>query len=106
MDTIEVPTSAGLGNGAVSGLVASKCGLVAALEENDHKMFIYNHERKVVLEFPLNSPHYSKANQMAFDLYNNIIIAQRDRNTLLRFNLNGKALPHLKVPFSHPTGVA
>ena len=100
-----MPTSAGLGNGAVSGLVASKCGLMAVLEENDRKLFIYNHERSDVLEFPLDFPEFSYANQMAFDMYNNIIITQGEEGPLLRFNMNGKALPHLDVPNSQ-TGVA
>ena len=106
VDTIEVPTSAGLGNGAVSGLVASKCGLMAALELNDQKMFIYNHERSDVLEFPLDCPEFSCANQIAFDMYNNIIIPQGEESLMLRFNMNGKALPHLDVPVNSQTGVA
>ena len=106
VDTIEVPTSAGLGNGAVIGLAASKCGLMAALEENDHKMFIYNHERCDVLEFPLDCPEFSFASQIAFDMYNNIIIAQGEEGPMLRFNMNGKALPHLDVPVNSQSGVA
>ena len=107
MHTIEVPyNNAGLCNGGVSCLVASKCGLMAVLEENYRKMFIYNHERRDVLEFPLimNGPNLSF--QMALDAYNNIIIAQSDHSTLPRFNMNGKALPHLEVPVNNPTGVA
>ena len=105
-DVIEVPTSAGLGNEAVPGLAASKCGLMAVLEENDQEVFIYNHERRDVLRFPLDIPEFSYANQMAFDMYNNIVIAQGDVNTLPRFNMNGKELPHLDVPFNSPMGVA
>ena len=101
-----MPTSAGLGNGAVTGLVTSKCGLMAVLEENDRKMFIFNHERKVVLEFPLDCPEFSYANQIAFDMYNNIIIAESEQYPLLRYNMNGKALPHLDVPVNSHTGVA
>ena len=56
MHTIEVPYSAEHNNGCVSGLAASKCGLMAVLEENAQNLFIYNHERRDVLEFPLNSP--------------------------------------------------
>ena len=104
--TIEVPYSAEHNNGCVSCLAASKCGLMAVLEENDRKMFIYNHEKRDMLEFPLNCPDFSHANQMAFDMNNSIIIAQSDRDILLRFNMNGKALPHLEVPVSNPTGVA
>ena len=69
-------------------LVASKCGLMAIREKIDQKLLIYNHERNVVLEFPPDNLAFSNANQMAFDLYNNIIIAQGDQNTLLRFNMN------------------
>ena len=107
VDTIEVPTNAGQGNGSVSGLAASKCGLMAVLEENDRKLFIYNQERNDVLEFPLDSPEFSYANQLAFDRHHNIVIAQGDQNSLLRYNMNGKALPNLKVPenISCPTGV-
>ena len=105
MDTIEVPLRAELGFGVVSGLVASKCGLMAVLEETDQKLYIYNHERRVVLEFPLDCAEFDYASQIAFDIYNNIIIAQGERDTLLRFNMNGKALPHLEVPVSSPTGV-
>ena len=106
MHTIEVPYSAEHNSGFVSGLAASKCGLMAVLEEYDQKLYIYNHERRVVLEFPLNCPNVCYANQIAFDMYNNIIIAQGDQGTLLRFNMNGKALPHLVVPVKNPTGVA
>ena len=107
VDTIEVPTSAGLDIGVVTCLVASKCGLMAVLEI-DQKLFIYNHERNVVLEFlPDNlAIAFANANQMAFDIYNNIIIAQGDVKTLLHFIMNGKALPHLDVPVNSPTGIA
>ena len=101
-----MPYSDGPGLGCLSGLVASRCGFMAVLEENDEKMFIYNHERKHVLNFPLNCPKFSYAFQMAFDRHNNIIIAMRDRDSLLRFNMNGKALPHLEVPVNNPIGVA
>ena len=106
VNIIEVPTSAGLGNGAVVGLAASKCGLMAVLEENDRKMFIYNHERSNVLEFPLHCPGFSCANQITLDLFNNIIIAQGEEGPMLRFNMNGKALPHYDVPVNNQTGVA
>ena len=106
VDIIEVPTSAGLGYGAVVGLAASKCGLMAALEENDRKMFIYNHERSGVLEFPLDCPELSRAYQITLDLFNNIIITQGEEGPLLRFNMNGKALPHLDAPVNFQTGVA
>ena len=106
VETIEVPVSAEAGDAVVPCLAASKCGLMAVLEESDQNLFIYNHKRRVVLEFPLNSPEYSYAHQMAFDIYNNIIIAQGEEGTLLRFNMNGKALPHLEVPVNHPIGVA
>ena len=101
-----MPYSEGPGRGSLSGLVASSCGFMAVLEENDEKMFIYNHERKHVLNFPLNCPKFSYVFQMAFDRHNNIIIAMRDRDSLLRFNMNGKALPHLEVPVDNPIGVA
>ena len=101
-----MPYSAERSNGCVSGLVASKCGLMAVLEETDQKLFIYNHERRDVLEFPLNCPDFSYVSQIAFDIYNNIIIAQGDRDTLLRFNMNGKALPHLEVPVHSVSGIA
>ena len=104
--TIEVPYVHNKLNRCVPCLAASKCGLMAVLEEINQKLFIYNHERKEVLGFPLNYPEFTHANQMAFDMYNNIIIAQSDRDTLLRFNMNGKALPHLVVPVENPTGVA
>ena len=106
MHTIEVPYSAEEGNAVVSCLVASKCGLMAVLEENAQNLLIYNHERRDVLEFPLNSPNFSYASQMAFDMHNNIIIAQGDQGTLLRFNMNGKALPHLEVPVHNVSGIA
>ena len=101
MGTIEVPDDT-----EVSCLAVSKFGLMAFLSENDQKLFIYNHDRRDVLEFPLDCPDFSYANQMAFDIYGNIIIAEGDRDTLLRFNMNGKALPHLEVPVNNPTGVA
>ena len=105
VDTIEVPTNAGHGSGSVSGLVACKYGLMAVLEENERKMFIYNRERTVVLEFPLDC---SYVNQITFDRHHNIVIAQAHQSSLLRYNMNGKALPNLKLP-EHtcgPTGVA
>ena len=108
VDTIEVPTNAGQGNGSVSGLVACKYGLMAVLEENERKMFIYNQERTDVLEFPLDSPEFSYANQITFDRHHNIVIAQGDQNSLLRYNMNGKALPNLELPghIASLTGVA
>ena len=104
VDTIEVPTSAGQGNGIVSGLVASKCGLMAVMEGNDQKMFIYNQKRTAVLEFPLDC---SYVNQIAFDRHHNIVIAQADQSSLFRYNMNGKALPNLKLPrrVTSPTGI-
>ena len=108
VDTIEVPANGGQGKGSVSGLAASKCGLMAVLEENDRKLLIYNQERNDVLEFPLDSPLFSYANQLAFDRHHNIVIAQGDQKSLLRYNMNGKALPSLEVPenINCPTGVA
>ena len=106
VDTIEVPTSAGLDIGVVTCLAASKCGLMAVLEKIDQKLLIYNHERNVVLEFPPDNLAFSNANQLAFDMYNNIVIAQGDVKTLPHFNMNGRALPHLDVPVNSPTGVA
>ena len=105
VDTIEVPTNAGQGSGLVSGLVACKYGIMAVLEEKEQKMFIYNRERTVVLEFPLDC---SYVKQMTFDRHHNIVIAQGDQNSLLRYNMNGKALPNLELPepIAFPTGVA
>ena len=105
VETIEVPYSAEAGNAVVSCLVASNCGLMAVLEESDQNLFIYNHKRSIVLEFPLNCPGNFYANQIAFDIYNNIIIAPYEQDALLRFNMNGKALPRLEVPVSNPIGV-
>ena len=104
VDTIEVPTSAGQGNGIVSGLVASICGLMAVMEDNDQKMFIYNQKRTAVLEFPLDCSYVS---QITFDRHHNIVIAQSDQSSLLRYNMNGKALPNLKLPehITSPEGV-
>ena len=108
VDTIEVPTNAGQGKGSVSGLAASKCGLMAFLEEKDRKLFIYNQERNDVLKFPLNSPEFSYANQIVFDRHHNIVIPQGDQRSFLCYNINGKALPNLEVPenIGSPTGVA
>ena len=105
LHTIEVPTNAGHGSGLVSGFVASEYGLMAVMEDNDRKILIYNQERTVVLEFPLDC---SYVNQITFDRHHNIIIAQREQGSLLRYNMNGKALPNLKLPrrVTSPTGVA
>ena len=104
--TIEVPTKGR--NGSVSGLAASQCGLMAVVEEYDRKMFIYNQERTVVLEFPLDCPPFSYVNQITFDRHHNIVIANSDQSSLLRYNMNGKTLPNLKLPehITVPTGVA
>ena len=98
VDTIEVPTNGGHGNGSVCGLVASRCGLMAVLEGNYRNMYIYNQERSVVLEFSLNCPEVSYMNQIAFDRHHNIVIAHGGQSSLLRYNMNGKALPNLKLP--------
>ena len=105
VDTIKVPTNAEQGKGSVSGLVASKCGLVAVLERIDQKMLIYNQERTAVLEFPLDC---SYANQITFDRHHNIVVAKDNQSSLLRYNMNGKALPNLELPehIRGPTGVA
>ena len=107
VDTIEVPTDyvPGHGRGSVSGLVASRYGLMAVLEGIGQKMFIYNQKRTAVLEFPLDC---SYVNQMTFDRHHNIVIAKDDQSSLLRYNMNGKALPNLKLPehIRGPTGVA
>ena len=88
----------------MSGLVASKYGLMAVLEGRDRKMFIYNQKRTAVLEFPLDC---SYANQITFDRHHNIVIAHGGQSSLFRYNMNGKALPNLKLPdhISRPTGV-
>ena len=104
VDTIVVPFRQGIGY--TSDLVASKCGLMAVLDENEWKVLIYNHKRRDVLEFPLNSPVAWFARQIALDIHNNIIIGPGGRGTLLRFNMNGKALPHLEVPVAISTGIA
>ena len=108
VDTIEVPNKPGQGNGSVCGLVASKYGLMAVLEGNYRNMYIYNQERSVVLEFSLNCPEISYVNQIAFDRHHNILIAHGGQSSLLRYNMNGKALPNLELPESiiSPTGVA
>ena len=89
----------------MSGLVASQYGLMAVLEERDQKMFIYNQKRTAVLEFSLDC---SCVSQITFDRYHNIVIAQANQSSLLRYNMNGKALPNLKLPedICGPTGVA
>ena len=104
VDTIEVPSSAGQGSGLVSGLVASQYGLMAVVQGRDQKMFIYYQERTAVLEFPLDC-YYT--NQLTFDRHHNIVIAQADQSSLFRYNMNGKALPNLKLPrrVTSPTGV-
>ena len=88
----------------MSGLVASKYGLMAVLEGRDRKMFIYNQKRTVVLEFPLDCSYVS---QITFDRHHNIVIAQADQSSLFRYNMNGKALPNLELPkyICGPTGV-
>ena len=98
VDTIEVPTNGGHGNGSVCGLVASECGLMAVVEGNYRKMYIYNQERTDVLEFSLNCPEVSCVYQIAFDRHHNIVIAHGGQSSLLRYNMNGKALPNLKLP--------
>ena len=108
VDTIEVPTNAGHGRGSVSGLAASKCGLMAVFEGRDQKMFIYNQERTAVLEFSLDCLECSYVNQITFDRHHNIVIAEDGQSHLFRYNMNGKALPNLKLPehIRGPTGVA
>ena len=103
VDTIEVPTNAG--HGSVSALVACNNGLMAVMEGDDRMMFIYNQERTAVLEFPLDC---SYVNQITFDRHHNIVIAQGNKNSLLRYNMNGKALPNLELPkhINCATGVA
>ena len=88
----------------MSGLVASQYGLMAVLEGRDQKMFIYNQKRTAVLEFPLDCSYVS---QITFDRHHNIVIAQVDQSSLFRYNMNGKALPNLKLPeyICGPTGV-
>ena len=105
LDTIEVPTE-GL-NGSVCGLVASKCGLMAVMEGRGRKMFIYNKERTTVLEFPLDFPELPYVSQITFDRHHNILIPKYDQSSLLRYNMNGKALPNLKLPehITSPEGV-
>ena len=92
----------------MSGLAASKYGLMAVLEEMQQKMFVYNQERSVVLEFSLNCPEVSYVNQITFDRHHNIVIAHGGQSSLLRYNMNGKALPSLELPESiiSPAGVA
>ena len=106
VDTIEIPTKRL--NGSVCGLVASKYGLMAAMEGRDSKMFIYNQERTVVLEFPLDLPEFAYVSQITFDRHHNILIPKLNQCSLLRYNMNGKALPNLKLPehITIPAGVA
>ena len=92
----------------MSGLVASQYGLMAVLEENERKMFIYNQERTDFLEFSLDRPEFSFTNQITFDRHHNIVLAQGLQNSLFRYNMNGIALPNLELPepITCPTDVA
>ena len=105
VDTIEVPSERL--NGSVCGLAASKCGLMAVLEGRDRKMFIYNQDRTAVLEFPLDLPEFSYVSQITFDRHRNILIPKYNQSSLLCYNMNGKALPNLKLPehITSPEGV-
>ena len=100
VDAIEIPRSEGGNSEAVSGLAVARNGLIAALQETDKKVYIYNDSKELVHEFPVSGDNeeFSYANQMILDQWNNLIICIGDGKSLLRYTLNGKKLPSIQGP--------
>ena len=75
----------------LSGLVASKCGLMAVLEGSAQKIFIYNQERTDALEFPLDCDW---AHRSSFCASTCLVLARPCTKPLLQdvFNLKILAL--------------